>query len=110
MTGSPDEKNFTQMALQWQPPREPNGNITKYRIYYTTDPNIPVKDWKSVEADGSKLTKEITGLKQGTTYYFEMQARTRKGWGRHSKRQNASTLSKSLKTDPSVATGLLCRS
>lgn len=104
LTGSPDEKNFTQMALQWQPPREPNGNITKYRIYYTTDPNIPVQDWKYVEADGSKLTKEITGLKPGTTYYFEMQARTRKGWGRHSKRQNASTLSKSLKTDPSVAT------
>lgn len=109
LTGNPDEENFTQLTLHWQPPKELNGNITKYRIFYSIDPNTPVKDWKSVLVDGSKLTEKFTGLEPGTTYYFEMQARTKKGWGRHSKRKEAATLTKSLKTEPSVATGLLCR-
>lgn len=106
LTGNPDEENSTQLTLHWQPPKEPNGNITKYRIFYSTDPNTPVKDWKSVLVDGSKLTEKFTGLEPGTTYYFEMQARTKKGWGRHSKRKEAATLTKSLKTEPSVATEL----
>ena len=39
------------------------------------------------------LTKEISGLKPGTLYYFKMQARTKKGWGPLSNKEGAATLS-----------------
>ena len=81
LTGNPDEKVFTRLSLNWQPPLQLNGNIVKYRIFYSTNVNAPLKTWKVVEAEGSKLTKQITGLKPGTTYYFQMQAKTIKGWG-----------------------------
>ena len=92
LTGDPNEENFTRLSLHWQPPLELNGNILKYRIYYSTNVNASFKTWKSVEAEGSKLTKQITGLKPGTTYYFKMQAKTKKGWGPLSNTKGVATL------------------
>lgn len=45
-----------------------------------------------MEAEGSKLTKQITSLKPGTAYYFQMQAKTIKGWGPLSDKEEVSTL------------------
>lgn len=93
MTGDPDEKDFTRLSLHWQPPLELNfGHIVKYRIYYSTNVNASLKTWQVVEAEGSKLTKQITGLKPGTAYYFQMQAKTTKGWGPMSEKEEVSTL------------------
>lgn len=92
MTGDPDEKDFTRLSLHWQPPLELNGHIVKYRIYYSTNVNASLKTWQAVEAEGSKLTKQITGLKPGTAYYFQMQAKTTKGWGPMSEKEEVSTL------------------
>jgi len=79
--------------LHWQPPLALNGDIIKYRIYYSTNVNASLKTWHVVEAEGSKLTKQITGLKPGTAYYFQMQAKTLKGWGPMSEKKEVSTLS-----------------
>ena len=92
LTGDPDEEDFTKLSLHWQPPLELNGHILKYRIYYSTNVNASVKTWDAVEAEGSKLTKQISSLEPGTTYYFRMQAKTKKGWGPLSKTEEASTL------------------
>jgi len=92
LTGNPDEKDFTRLSLHWQPPLELNGHIVKYRIYYSTNVNASLKTWQAVEAEGSKLTKQINGLKPGTAYYFQMQAKTTKGWGPMSEKEEVSTL------------------
>lgn len=78
--------------MHWQPPLELNGHIVKYRIYYSTNVNASLKTWQVVEAEGSKLTKQITNLKPGTAYYFQMQAKTIKGWGPMSEKEEVSTL------------------
>ena len=91
LTGNPNETNFTCLTLNWQPPRALNGPVLEYRIFYST--NSSAVQWKSVKADGSSLTKEISGLKPGTAYFFKMQARTKKGWGPMSSPKKFSTLS-----------------
>ena len=90
LTGNPNEQNFTRLTLHWQPPLQPNGDILRYRIYYSTNANASLDGWKSVFADGLKLTKEISGLQPGATYYFRMQARTKKGWGPLSRKKKIS--------------------
>ena len=75
LTGNPNEEDFSRLALQWQPPRELNGDILKYRIYYSRYASD--HKWKYVDVNGMELRKEITGLKAGTTYYFKIQARTK---------------------------------
>lgn len=93
LTGNPNEEDFTRLTLQWQPPQELNGHILEYRIYYTKNVNASDGKWKSVDVIEHKLTKEISGLQSGTTYYFKMQARTKKGWGPLSKVTKIATLS-----------------
>ena len=94
LTGNPNEQNFTRLTLHWQPPLDPNGDILRYRIYYSANPNASINDWKYVFADGLKWTKEISGLQPGVTYYFKMQARTKKGWGPLSRKKKISMPSK----------------
>ena len=93
LTGNPNEKDLTRLTLNWQPPRALNGRLLEYRIFYSTNSSAPDEKWEFVTADGSSLTKEISGLKPGTAYFFKMQARTKKGWGPMSSPKNFSTLS-----------------
>ncbi|XP_071140063.1 neogenin-like isoform X13 [Mytilus edulis] len=76
------EKNPKAVRLNWQPPITPNGQITGYLIFYTTDPNLEDVDWV-VEGvlPGERLTTTIKGLTPDTTYYFKMQTRNSKGYG-----------------------------
>ncbi|XP_052084443.1 neogenin-like isoform X6 [Mytilus californianus] len=76
------EKNPKAVRLNWQPPVTPNGQITGYLIFYTTDPNLEDVDWV-VEGvlPGERLTTTIKGLTPDTTYYFKMQTRNSKGYG-----------------------------
>ena len=91
LTGNPNEEDFSRLVLQWQPPRDLNGDIQKYRIHYSR--NASDHKWKYVDVNGTELRKEISGLKAGTTYYFKMQARTKKGWGVISTVMKIATLS-----------------
>ncbi|KAM7446448.1 putative aminophospholipid-translocase [Porites harrisoni] len=106
LTGNPNETNFTRLTLNWQPPRALNGPVLEYRIFYSKNSSAPDEKWKSVKADGSSLTKEISGLKPGTAYFFKMQARTKKGWGPMSSPKKFSTLSSSPGSIVTISTGL----
>ena len=92
LTGNPNEQDLSRLTLQWQPPLEHTGHILAYRIYYSINASASHEKWRSVEVDGSSLTKEISGLKPGTAYYFKMQARTKKGWGPMTSKKKVSTL------------------
>ncbi|KAF2980216.1 hypothetical protein EK904_000569 [Melospiza melodia maxima] len=44
------------MLVQWEQPEEPNGQIRGYRVYYTTDPHLPLSMWQKHNTDDSHLT------------------------------------------------------
>ncbi|GIY50463.1 neogenin, partial [Caerostris extrusa] len=45
LTVVPSEDDNTQINLHWQPPKQPNGHITGYVIFYTTDKTQRDRDW-----------------------------------------------------------------
>ncbi|XP_046681889.1 neogenin isoform X3 [Homalodisca vitripennis] len=73
--------NPTIVNLNWQPPKQPNGQITGYVVSYTTDMFNRDRDWVVEGVVGDKMTTSIKGLTASTTYYFKIQARNSKGYG-----------------------------
>ncbi|XP_047487273.1 LOW QUALITY PROTEIN: neogenin-like [Penaeus chinensis] len=66
------------IVFNWQPPKQANGKITGYLIFYTTDAN---GDWVMEEVKGDRMTFRVHGLTPTTLYYYKMQARNVKGFG-----------------------------
>ncbi|XP_055945929.1 neogenin-like isoform X2 [Argiope bruennichi] len=81
LTVVPSEDDNTQINLHWQPPKQPNGHITGYVIFYTTDKTQRDRDWVVEGVVGDKMTTVLKGLTADTTYYFKIQARNNKGYG-----------------------------
>ncbi|GFS82587.1 neogenin [Trichonephila clavipes] len=75
------EDDSTQISLHWQPPKQPNGHITGYVIFYTTDKTQRDRDWVVEGVVGDRMTTILKGLTLDTTYYFKIQARNNKGYG-----------------------------
>ncbi|KAG1673521.1 Neogenin [Nymphon striatum] len=76
-----DDDDPVTINLSWQPPKQPNGKLIGYVIFYTTDNTKRDRDWVVEGVGGNKLTKQITGLTLDTTYYFKIQAHNSKGYG-----------------------------
>ncbi|XP_051866593.1 receptor-type tyrosine-protein phosphatase F-like [Pristis pectinata] len=68
------------MLIQWKEPEESNGQIRGYRVYYTTDPKLPLNMWYKHNLDDSHLTT-ISSLTTGTTYSIQVLAFTSMGDG-----------------------------
>ncbi|XP_054161956.1 neogenin-like [Oppia nitens] len=71
----------TVINLHWQPPKQPNGQITGYVIFYTTDNTQRDRDWVVEGVIGDKMTTVLKGLLPDSSYYFKIQARNNKGYG-----------------------------
>jgi neogenin len=71
----------TSVSLNWQPPRQTNGQITGYQVFYTTDATLKDRDWVREDVPGDRLSVTIRGLSTETTYYFKVQARNNAGYG-----------------------------
>ncbi|XP_053387197.1 neogenin-like [Mercenaria mercenaria] len=81
LTAIPEEGDSLSVTLTWQPPQKPNGQITGYLVFYTTDPTKDDLDWVVEGVLGEKLSMTITDLTADTVYYFKVQARNSKGYG-----------------------------
>ncbi|XP_047993091.1 tyrosine-protein phosphatase Lar isoform X5 [Leguminivora glycinivorella] len=68
------------MVIQWDEPETPNGQVTGYKIYYTTDPSQTLQSWHSQMMDNSHLTT-ISELTPHTVYTIRVQAYTSVGPG-----------------------------
>ncbi|XP_043263217.1 neogenin isoform X8 [Colletes gigas] len=75
------EDRPVSVLLRWQPPKQPNGPITGYIIFYSTDNTKRDRDWLIEAVIGDKTEFIVKGLKSSTTYYFKIQARNSKGYG-----------------------------
>ncbi|XP_066595289.1 tyrosine-protein phosphatase Lar isoform X3 [Prorops nasuta] len=68
------------MVIQWEEPEAPNGLVTGYKVYYTTDPDQPMASWQNQKVDNSQLTT-ISDLKSHKIYTIRVQALTSIGPG-----------------------------
>ncbi|KAK0161669.1 hypothetical protein PV327_008088 [Microctonus hyperodae] len=68
------------MVIQWDEPETPNGQVTGYKVYYTTDPNQSMQSWQSRVVDNNQLTT-ISDLTPHTMYTIRVQALTSVGPG-----------------------------
>ncbi|XP_076680114.1 tyrosine-protein phosphatase Lar isoform X4 [Andrena cerasifolii] len=68
------------MVIQWDEPETPNGQVTGYKVYYTTDPNQQMASWQYQMVDNSQLTT-ISDLTPHTIYTIRVQALTSVGPG-----------------------------
>ncbi|XP_046334042.2 neogenin-like [Haliotis rufescens] len=75
-----DDKGDTAL-ISWQPPIIPNGIITGYLIYYSTDDTKPEREWVLEGMVGHTLSTTIADLTPCTKYFFKMQARNKEGYG-----------------------------
>ncbi|KAI1721109.1 fibronectin type III domain-containing protein [Ditylenchus destructor] len=84
--GSPPDDIRTKTVqngfeVSWKPPKIPNGDVTKYVIYYTKDPDADLADWSTKTVDGEERTAVIGDQEEDTPYVIRMQAITDDGPG-----------------------------
>lgn len=75
------EDRPTSVLVRWQPPKQPNGPITGYIIFYSIDNTKWDRDWLLEAVVGDKTECIVRNLQPSTTYYFKIQARNSKGYG-----------------------------
>ncbi|CAH1184278.1 unnamed protein product [Phyllotreta striolata] len=68
------------MVIQWDEPETPNGQVTGYKVYYTTNAQQPMAQWESQVVDNNQLTT-ISELTPHTIYTIRVQAYTSVGPG-----------------------------
>lgn len=73
-----DEKSMQNVIVQWLPPRNNNGQINGYIVFYTTDTSKRDRDWSVEAVLGDTYGVSIKNLKPYTTYYFKVQTRSLK--------------------------------
>ena len=57
------------VQLKWEPPREQNGIITYYIIYYNSVKDVPDHDWLSLTKNGGYLKSSTCTLRKLNTWY-----------------------------------------
>lgn len=75
------EDRPTSVLLRWQPPKQVNGQITGYLLFYSTDNTKRDRDWLLEGVIGDKVDAIVKNLHPSTMYYFKIQARNSKGYG-----------------------------
>ncbi|RXN30246.1 receptor-type tyrosine- phosphatase S-like isoform X8 [Labeo rohita] len=68
------------MMVRWDEPKEPNGQIKGYRVYYTMDPSLPMSMWHIHNVQDSMITT-IDSLVASETYTIRVLAFTSVGDG-----------------------------
>lgn len=72
--------NLNSIVVQWDPPEEPNGQVTGYKIYYTTNPSLAISAWEVQTVDSNQLTT-ISNMMKNEIYSIRVQAFTSRGAG-----------------------------
>lgn len=70
----------TTILIQWDQPEEASGQVTGYKIYYTTTPIVPLSSWESQTVDNNQMTT-VAELKPLQIYTIKVQGFTQRGPG-----------------------------
>lgn len=85
-----------RVTVTWAPPKYPNGDITKYNVYITGDPSLPVDQWQVFPVDDvedPKLVLQRGALQPETPYYVKIAAVNADGEGIHTDPKHFDTVS-----------------
>uniref|UniRef100_A0A4W2DMT6 receptor protein-tyrosine kinase n=1 Tax=Bos indicus x Bos taurus TaxID=30522 RepID=A0A4W2DMT6_BOBOX len=83
MTIKKDRTSRNSISLSWQEPEHPNGIILDYEVKYY-EKQEQETSYTILRARGTNVT--ISSLKPGTTYVFQIRARTAAGYGTNSRK------------------------
>ncbi|RCN39400.1 fibronectin type III domain protein [Ancylostoma caninum] len=67
-------------TVSWAPPTHPNGNITKYVVYHSSNKEDPLSDWQKLVLDGTENTVRILSEAEDA-FYVRVQAAADSGPG-----------------------------
>ncbi|ODN02995.1 Tyrosine-protein phosphatase Lar [Orchesella cincta] len=70
----------SQMLVTWEEPESPNGQITGYKVYYTTNPTLPLAQWDAKRVESNEMS-QIHDLIPRMIYTIRVQAYTAIGPG-----------------------------
>ncbi|CAK9303096.1 unnamed protein product [Gordionus sp. m RMFG-2023] len=76
-----DGRSCCSVFVNWQPPKQANGKIMGYLVFYTTQAQRPDREWIVETVKGHQLTTLVRELTPDTSYHFKIQARNSKGFG-----------------------------
>uniref|UniRef100_UPI00358DE534 receptor-type tyrosine-protein phosphatase delta-like isoform X2 n=1 Tax=Myxine glutinosa TaxID=7769 RepID=UPI00358DE534 len=68
------------MAITWDDPQEPNGQVKGYRVFYTSNTDLPVSTWNMHNIEGSRFAS-VDGLIPKALYMVRVLAFTSVGDG-----------------------------
>jgi hypothetical protein len=74
----PDPRKVT---VHFLPPREPNGHIKGYYIFYSQDAGLPDEEWDEIYISGDVTSGVLDNLSPRTTYFIKIQVETDRGLG-----------------------------
>ncbi|KAH3831840.1 hypothetical protein DPMN_105112, partial [Dreissena polymorpha] len=69
------------IVIDWQEPEIPNGIIQGYKVFYTTNPDLPIVLWSSQDITGDTKMTTISGLTPDRTYTICVLAYSSMGQG-----------------------------
>ncbi|XP_005097718.2 neogenin [Aplysia californica] len=81
LTALMDHGDPTTALLSWQPPPFPNGEITGYHLFYTTDIRRSLEEAESISVSGSVFSYPVSQLRPRTNYFFRVGAENKEGFG-----------------------------
>ncbi|KAI1290100.1 Tyrosine-protein phosphatase Lar [Halotydeus destructor] len=68
------------ILIQWDQPEEPGGQVTGYKVYYTTSPTLPFPNWETRNVDNNQMTT-VSDLQPQLIYTIRVQSFTGRGAG-----------------------------
>ncbi|XP_050443629.1 tyrosine-protein phosphatase Lar isoform X3 [Adelges cooleyi] len=68
------------MVIQWEEPETPNGQVIRYKVYYTMNPDQQLSSWNTMVVDNNQLTT-LSELTPHSIYTIRVQAFTNVGAG-----------------------------
>ncbi|VBB26357.1 unnamed protein product [Acanthocheilonema viteae] len=72
----------SSVYIRWDPPVIMNRPVTSYTVYYTSNGNQPIKNWKKVNVDEPNREVTIKDLRPNTQYFIRLRANDKLGPGR----------------------------
>jgi len=89
-----------EIRVRWKEPKEPNGIIREYKLFFSTNIERPYNNDSSMKVymastNGNVTSVNVKSLESDTVYYFWVVARTSVGTGNASKTVKQRTEEKS---------------
>uniref|UniRef100_A0AC35F5C1 Uncharacterized protein n=1 Tax=Panagrolaimus sp. PS1159 TaxID=55785 RepID=A0AC35F5C1_9BILA len=82
----------TSIQISWDPPHLQNRPIISYTLYYTTNPQQPLKFWKKLHVNEPQRQVTIPHLTPHKQYFIRVRALDKEGPGKPSSTVSVSTL------------------